>query len=194
MEKKVTDLTKQEIAKMFPVVLAKHNIHWKVIYMSEKELLLKALGTLILRIEHFGSTSIANIKAKYTIDILIEISEENNFKNVIVNKLRAIGYDYILQNENNSKHMVFVKGYDATGEKGQTFHIHMGPSNHIIWERIYFRDYLIEKPELAERYESLKIILAEKYKFDRVGYRIAKTDFIQKITEEAKRYYRSHDR
>ena len=39
MEKKVTDLTKQEIAKMFPVKLSKHSIQWKAIYTNEKELI-----------------------------------------------------------------------------------------------------------------------------------------------------------
>lgn len=85
--------------------------------------------------------------------------------------------------------MIFVKGYGPDGEKSQTFHIHMGPKEHQIWDRLYFRDYLIEKPELAKRYEKLKLNLAKEYLYDRVGYRIAKTEFIQAITSEAKTYY-----
>lgn len=189
MEKKITDLSKDEIAKLFPVKLSSHNNQWKGIYENEKNLIMDILKNNILRIEHFGSTSIPNLTAKDTIDILIEISDENNFDTEIIRKLKQIDYDYILQNEGNSQHMVFVKGYTPTGEKDQTFHIHMAPKNHKIWDRIFFRDYLSENKEIAKQYEKLKIKLSETYKYDRVGYRIAKTEFIQKITEEAKQYY-----
>lgn len=189
MEQRITDLTKDEIAKLFPVKLFSHNSQWKGIYENERDLILTALKDEILRIEHFGSTSIPNLTAKDTIDILIEISNENNFKSEIIEKFKTIDYDYILQNEGDSQHMVFVKGYSATGEKDQTFHIHMGPKNHKIWDRIFFRDYLTEHTEIAEQYEILKIKLSETHKYDRVGYRIAKTEFVLKVTEEAKQYY-----
>ena len=189
MERRITDLTKDEIARLFPVKLSSHSSKWKGIYENERNLILNVLNDEIIRIEHFGSTSIPNLAAKDTIDILIEISDEKNFNKEVIEKFKTINYDYILQNEGNSQHMVFVKGYSPTGEKDQTFHVHMGPKNHKIWDRIFFRDYLIENKEIAERYEILKIKLSEAYKYDRVGYRIAKTEFVQKVTEEAKQYY-----
>lgn len=191
MKKKITDLTKEEIAQMFPVNLFPYDALWKEIYEGEKILILEALNDKALRIEHFGSTSIPNMTAKDTIDILIEISDDNNFSNEIVEKLIGIGYDYILQTEGEYQHMVFVKGYSPTGEKGQTFHIHMGPKTHKIWDRIFFRDYLTDNRDVAKQYENLKSVLSEKYKYDRVGYRIAKTEFVNKITEDAKQYYGS---
>lgn len=189
MEKKITDLTKEEIAKMFPVNLYPYKTVWKGIYEAEKKLILETLNGQVLRIEHFGSTSIPNMTAKDTIDILIEIPDNYNFSNEIVEKLKTIDYDYILQTEGEYQHMVFVKGYSPTGEKGQTFHIHMGPKTHKIWDRIFFRDYLTDNRDIAQRYESLKTALSEKYKFDRVGYRIAKTEFVEKVTDEAKLHY-----
>jgi len=161
MGKNISDLTKDEIAKMFPVKLSSHSTQWKEIYEKERNLILNVLNDRILRIEHFGSTSIPNMTAKDTIDILIEISDENNFNIEIIEKLKTIGYDYILQNEGNSQHMVFVKGYSPTREKDQTFHIHMGPKNHKIWDRIFFRDYLTENKDRAKQYENLKIELSE---------------------------------
>ena len=189
MEQRITDLTKDEIAKLFPVKLFSYSNRWKGIYEDERDLILSVLNEEILRIEHFGSTSIPNLTAKDTIDILIEISDEKNFSSEIIQKFESIDYDYILQNEGSSQHMVFVKGYSPTGEKGQTFHIHLGPKNHKIWDRIYFRDYLTEHKEIAEQYEILKIKLSETHKYDRVGYRIGKTEFVQKVTEEAKQHY-----
>lgn len=189
METKVTDLTKEEIAQMFPVKLSPYKADWTEIYKTEKTLILKTLNDKVLRVEHFGSTSIPNMIAKDTIDILVEISDDNNFSNEIIEKLKTIEYDYILQNEGEYQHMIFVKGYSPTGEKGQTFHIHMGPKTHKIWDRIFFKDYLTDKKDIAQQYENLKKELSEKYKFDRVGYRIAKTEFVQKVTDEAKLFY-----
>lgn len=189
MQKKVTDLEAEEIAKLFPVVLSPFNIEWKSLYDNEKNLIVKSLGDLISRIEHFGSTSIPNLISKDTIDILAEIDIKNFGSEEIIGRLKLLGYDYILQNEGTVPHMIFVKGYGAKGEKDQTFHIHMGPKQHEIWDRIFFRDYLIQKPEFAKAYEKLKLKLAEEFKYDRVGYRIAKTEFIRAVTLEAKEYY-----
>lgn len=189
MEKNITDLTKEEIAQLFPINLSPYSNDWKAIYETERELILEALDDKVLRIEHFGSTSIPDMIAKDTIDILIEIPDNENFSDTIVHRLKAIGYDYILQTEGKYQHMVFVKGYSPTGEKGQTFHIHIGPRANKIWDRVFFRDYLIDNKDVALEYKRLKQALSEKYKFDRVGYRIAKTEFVLKITEEAKSYY-----
>lgn len=189
MKKRVTDLTKDEIAKLFPVELYPYDSKWNDIYLAEEKLLLKTLGGEILRIEHFGSTSIPNIIAKDTIDILIAISADDNFSTEIIEGLKSIDYDYILQKEGDSEHMIFVKGYNSTGEKDQTFHIHMAPATHIIWDRIYFRDYLTENPHIAKKYEDLKKQLSAHHKYDRVGYRIAKGEFVYRITQEAKQFY-----
>ena len=58
-----------------------------------------------------------------------------------------------------------------------------------LWDRLYFRDYLIEFPEEAKRYGQLKLELSEKYPKDRIKYTEGKTDFIVPLTEKAKRYY-----
>jgi len=190
MADKITDLNKEEIAQLYPVELHPYDSKWKDIYLNEEMLILRAIGNKILRIEHFGSTAIGNIVAKDIIDILIAISPEDYLSDEIIENLKAIHYDYMLQKEGDFQHMVFLKGYNVTGEKAQTFHIHMGPVDHIIWDRIYFRDYLREFREIARQYENLKKELSISHKFDRVGYRIAKGEFVHRVTEEAKRYYK----
>lgn len=57
------------------------------------------------------------------------------------------------------------------------------------WDRLLFRDYLIEHPVIAKEYQDLKYKLAEEYNSDRVEYTKKKTEFIQKITQLTKRYY-----
>ena len=57
------------------------------------------------------------------------------------------------------------------------------------WDRLLFRDYLIEHPDSAKEYETLKVRLAENFPNDRVTYTQAKTEFIVKVTQVAKRHY-----
>lgn len=63
--------------------------------------------------------------------------------------------------------------------------------NSVLWDRLLFRDYLIEFPEEARKYEKLKTSLSREYPNDRVAYTIGKTDFVQAFTRKAKQYYHS---
>ncbi len=44
---------------------------------------------------------------------------------------------------------------------------------------------MIKYPEAEQRYEELKKSLANQYKHDRVADRIAKTNFVKKITDKS---------
>jgi GrpB-like predicted nucleotidyltransferase (UPF0157 family) len=57
------------------------------------------------------------------------------------------------------------------------------------WERLLFRDYLIEHPEVAKEYEALKLRLADEYPNDRIAYTEGKTAFVVRLTRLAKNYY-----
>ena len=57
------------------------------------------------------------------------------------------------------------------------------------WDRLLFRDYLIEHPEAAKEYEDSKIRLGSVSPNDRLAYTQGKTDFTTRITEEARRCY-----
>ncbi len=50
------------------------------------------------------------------------------------------------------------------------------------WDEPYFRDYLIEHPEVVARYSDLKLRLKERFEFDREGYTGVNTEFIAVIT------------
>lgn len=136
-----------------------------------------------------GSTSIPNIKAKSYIDISIEIPEENLFNEEITDALQSLNYHFFRQAGKGVDYMIFVKGYNLNGEKEQVFHVHMCPPAHEILNQVIFRNYLMANPKRAAAYEQLKTELAAKYKNDRVGYRVAKGNFItetMKMVQEGK--------
>ena len=73
----------------------------------------------------------------------------------------------------------------------RTHHIHMVEGHFTEhWDRLLFRDYLIEHPEVAREYEALKVRLAAASPQDRVAYTQGKTEFIVRVTEQAKRWYK----
>lgn len=187
LNKKISELSREEIARLFPVTLTAYQENWPRLFEEERQRIQAALGEqLALRIEHFGSTAVPGMTAKDTIDMLLEIPAGSGYTEQLVEHMKTLGYDSLWQQDGNPPYLVFVKGY--TDESGQAppFHVHAGPAEHPIWDRLYFRDYLRAFPAVAQQYEKLKQELAEKYRYDRVAYRIAKTAFVTGITAKAK--------
>ncbi|MBA6156852.1 GrpB family protein [Tenacibaculum sp. S7007] len=182
MKKTLYDLTKDEWNTLFPIELSNHNSDWRSIFKSEKKRILKNIDArFINKIEHFGSTSIPNIKAKNYIDLFIEIPKESLFNKQLIEEFTKLGYVYfeVPAREDIEAYMSFGKGYNLEGEKEQIFHIHMCPKENTMYNQLKFRDYLIENPNRAKEYEKLKVELASKYKNDRGSYVLGKTNFVK---------------
>ncbi len=185
---KLEKLSPKELGKLFPIIIVEPNQKWNNIYETEKKEIIRILGEKVIRIEHFGSTAVPNLEAKPTIDILVEIPKSEKNKSEITERMKSEGYNFIPRNDCPPPYIMFVKGYTNEGFKGQSYHIHMAEKEHNgLWDRLYFRDYLINHKEVANEYEKIKQKLAEKYKYDREAYTEGKTEFIKAITEKAKR-------
>lgn len=185
MDKPLGQMTEEELGKLFPITLSDPDPQWVRHYQIEKEKIRNALGPdCIISIEHIGSTAIPGIKAKPSIDILVQITEATPDQHII-EQLQQAAYNFIPRPENPAPHMMFVKGYTKAGLKGQAFHIHVRHKGD--WDEIYFRDYLIAHPEVARAYEELKINLVALFRNDREGYTGAKTDFVNRVTGNTKR-------
>ncbi len=182
MGKKLSEMTLEELWKLFPIYLTEHQSCWKEWYSEEEGLLKNALSSTE-RISHIGSTAIPSIWAKTIVDILVEIPKERNlleYKTLIINN----GYICMSQSE---KGLSFNKGYTENGFAKRVFHLHLryiGDNN-----ELYFRDYLIEHPDVAKEYEELKLKLWKKYEYNRDGYTNAKTELVKRYTDKAKTLY-----
>ncbi len=188
MDRNLDDLTKQDWDTLFPIELVDYESNWPAIYLLEKEKILAEIGDKIIRIEHVGSTSIPNLRAKPYIDICIEINTNDLFNSTIIGALRSQNYHFFRQTGQGIDYMVFVKGYHPDGKKSQVFHVHMCPPDHKMLDQIIFRDYLRANTQRAKAYEQLKRTLAITYKNDRTGYRIAKNDFIEETMQMAREH------
>lgn len=177
-------MSNEELWELFPIILVEYKSEWQDNYRKEKSSLKQAIGIEnIDRLNHIGSTAIPGLIAKPTIDILIEIKNDTDTRQLISN-LEAAGYRYLEKPENPPPYMMFIKGYTPEGFKGQVFHVHVRYKGD--WDELYFRDYLLTHPDIADEYGKLKIELQKKHKHNRDGYTVAKTDFIKRITNMAR--------
>ncbi|MBE5731298.1 MAG: GrpB family protein, partial [Clostridiales bacterium] len=123
------------------------------------------------------------IWAKPIIDILVEVPKESNlldYKALLENN----GYICMSQSEDR---ISFNKGYTENGFAERVFHLHLRYAGDN--DELYFRDYLIEFPDIAKEYEKLKLSLWKEHEHNRDAYTNAKTEFVKKYTEKAKSIY-----
>lgn len=183
-DKNLDHMTPEELGRLFPVFISDPDPSWPELFRLEKTEIEKVPGIQkIIRIEHIGSTAVPGLKAKPTIDILLEIPESADTDELTAGLMR-MGYHFISRPENPAPHMMFVKGYTLKGFRGQAFHVHVRYTGD--WDEICFRDYLRLNPVTAGEYGELKVRLAERYRNDREKYTDAKSEFIKKVTEIAR--------
>jgi GrpB-like predicted nucleotidyltransferase (UPF0157 family) len=181
LEERIEEAIREEI------LIAPYDPNWPQLFESEAAFLKRILPkSIVIRIEHFGSTAVQGLAAKSIIDMLVEVSSLAETQEQIVPILEAAGYDYFWRTDVSPAYAWFIKR-DSQGKR--THHIHMVESDSNLWERLYFRDYLREFPEEAGNYAELKQSLAEKFPHDRIAYTEAKAEYVVAITERAKRYY-----
>ena len=185
LEEKIARVLKEEVA------IVPYDPHWPEMFEQERLHLRSCLpADLVKRIEHFGSTAIPGLSAKPIVDMLVEVKNLDETRQRIVPILEAQGYDYFWRPSWGDDTPPFYAWFIKRDKDGnRTHHIHMVESQFEHWDRILFRDYLMEYPDVAREYGNLKIKLSSAHPADRVAYTQAKSDFIIRITETAKRYY-----
>ena len=185
LEEKIARVIKEHVA------IVDYDPRWPGMFQQEREHLKTCLPfDLVKRIEHFGSTAVPGLAAKPIIDILVEVSCLEGTKQRVVPILEGQGYDYFWRpsfGDDTPPFYVFFIKRDDNGIR--THHIHMVEGDFETWDRLFFRDYLIEYSDVARAYGALKVKLSESHQNDRCAYTDAKTDFIVDVTERAKEYY-----
>lgn len=180
MEKRIQDMTLEELWDLFPIVLVPHNPQWKEWAAEEIDALGKLLYDFNPTFYHIGSTAIPDIQAKPIVDILVEIGGNVSWAEV---KEPMEEQGYICMSETNDR-MSFNKGYTPRGYAERVFHLHFRRSGGN--DEILFRDYLLAHTDDAKDYERLKLSLLPEFRNDRDGYTDAKTDFVNRIIAKIK--------
>ncbi len=178
--KKLSEMTLEELWELFPIFLTKPQSYWADWYEEEKRELEK-LAPSGAKIHHIGSTAIRGIWAKPIIDILVEVENYSEMKNLAC-LMEKNGY--IDMSWSSIPRISLNKGYTENGFAERVFHVHLRIEGDN--DELYFRDYLNAHSEVAREYEALKLSLWKQFEHDRDGYTDAKTQFVKKYTEIAK--------
>ncbi len=161
------------------VYLSEYSDTWPILFDEEKKELENKLGSLALSIEHVGSTSIRNIKAKPIIDIAVSVEDESKYRDVIA-CLDGQGYE-LREAMRDKNRLFFAKG----PENNRTHYIHVHIHNSEDWlDQLFFRDYMNDHLEDALEYENLKVALSLKYPKDRNKYTEENEEFILGILSD----------
>nr|WP_315024981.1 GrpB family protein [uncultured Aminipila sp.] len=187
MPKELSTMTLEELWELFPITLKEYNNEYPKWYEMEKEKLVENFddGTIV-RINHIGSTAVPGIISKPTIDILMEISFNSNISQ-ITDKLKSMQWGLMNFSEKPTFKQTYNKGYTKYGFAEKVYHLHVRYTDN--WSELYFRDYLIEHPEVAKEYVDLKRQLKEKYEHNRDAYTNAKEEFVNMYSQKAKLQY-----
>ena len=184
MGKDLSETTLEELWELFPIFLVPHDDSWKDSFNEIEKTLNGLLADQpVIRISHIGSTAIQRIWAKNIVDVMIEIPESVDMKNT-AHILEQNGFIIMSSRVNR---ISLSMGYTQNGFADKVYHIHIryaGDNG-----ELYFRDYLNEHSIVAKEYEALKLRLWKHYEHNRDAYTDAKTDFITKWTEEARKEY-----
>jgi GrpB-like predicted nucleotidyltransferase (UPF0157 family)/uncharacterized protein YhfF len=158
------------------VVLVDPDPTWAAQFHAEASALLSVLPPVNgMRLEHFGSTAIPNLRAKPIIDVLV-IHPEPALWPALIGPLTSAGYAYWSGNPRKDR-MFFVKGMPPHGAR-RTHHVHVRLPGDAAAE-LAFRDLLRADPGLVRRYELLKEDLAARFPDDRDAYTEGKSEFVE---------------
>lgn len=184
MGKKLSEMTPEELWKLFPIFLTEHKDSWTDHYREMEDRLRSGLSEVqLVRISHIGSTAINNIWAKDIVDILVEVARSESLE-AAAKLVEKMGFIKMSCSENRYS---FNLGYTEKGFADKVYHLHLRYKGDN--DELYFRDYLNAHPQTAREYEALKLQLWAKFEHNRDAYTDSKSEFIKKWTSAAKEAY-----
>lgn len=152
---------------------------WPAFFERERALITAALGTLVLGVEHVGSTSVPGLAAKPIIDITLVLPDTDD-ETTYAPALAAAGYRLQVREPQWHRHRVFVMRFDDGDDRNVNLHVY--PRGCVEPVRTaMFRDWLRTNRADRELYERAKRALAARVWKYMQNYADAKTEVIMDI-------------
>lgn len=163
------------------IAVVEYDPRWPAFYEEEKARIVGAIGSVIVAVEHVGSTAVPGLGAKPIIDIMVGI-RDFALGERCVQPLASLGYEH--RPDDNIPGRLFFRRFD---KEVRTHHLHVTEMGSDFWERhLLFRDFLRAHPEEARAYYELKKALAAEFVTNREGCTEAKTPFIEAAVAKAR--------
>ena len=161
------------------VRLVDYDDRWPLLFAAEERRIRDHCGTLPLRLEHIGGTSIPGMCAKPMLDLVAGRPDGTALEDYVAALERA-GYVY------RGERGVPGREYFRRGQP-RAYHLHLVEDDGALWsDYVTFRDYLRAHVEAAREFAGLKRVLAARFAHDREGYMNAKGPHVQDILRLAR--------
>jgi GrpB-like predicted nucleotidyltransferase (UPF0157 family) len=153
---------------------------WPAAFAAEAKRLAAALGSLALRIDHHGSTSIPGLSAKPILDIQLSVAALQPLA-AYGERLATLGYVHVPHPDD-----AFCPFFHRPERWPHSHHVHVVERGGVEERRtLAFRDYLRDHRDVAQHYERLKQNLAARLigadDQSREAYAQAKSEFIERV-------------
>lgn len=167
-----------------PIVVCDYDPVWAAMFEQERRLVQDALGSIVVTVEHVGSTAVPGLAAKPIIDLLVGVRSLPAARSCCTEPLQALRYTHMAEYESwLPGEMLFRKGVPGPW----THHVHLMEASSPRWEEfILIRDYLRGHAQIASAYGNLKRALALVFDDDIAGYRNAKGPFLKAVLAKAR--------
>ena len=168
---------------MDKVIIVNYDPQWPQLFSVETAGLYQAFGTMLIALQHIGSTSVPGLAAKPVVDIqaiVRTVSEAQNAASV----LAEAGWSQGIFDLDPERRLYFKK-QNASGVRTHQLHVY-APDHPAAADHLLFRDTLRRDPDEAARYLDLKRHLAEAHRYDPIAYSHAKTDYVEAILVKAR--------
>jgi GrpB-like predicted nucleotidyltransferase (UPF0157 family) len=164
-----------------PIRVVDYDPSWPARFQGWRKRLSRELGQAAVRIEHVGSTAVADLAAKAVVDIqvsVVDITDEDSY-------VRSVERSGLQLRSRDGLHRYFRPPIAAPRD----VHVHVcnAGSN---WERehLLFRDYLRIDQSARKAYAQTKLAAAQVWADDGWAYTDAKSEVILDILELAEQW------
>lgn len=172
--------------------VADYEVTWPLRYQAEAERLRPVFGSALVAMHHVGSTAVPGLRAKPTIDILVEVASGGSIEDFYP-AMTELGYD--CRGECLDAVVPGTPGrhyFARTKDMQHTHHVHVCHAGHPqIPEILALRDYLRAHPVAATECGKLKSELAQHFARNNVEYMRGKDQFIKELIALAEEWKRS---
>jgi GrpB-like predicted nucleotidyltransferase (UPF0157 family) len=156
------------------VRLVEYDARWPQLFAAERQRIRDHCGTVALRLEHVGGTSIPGMCSKPVLDIAAGRPSETKVQDCVA-ALEQAGY------EHRGERGVPGRQFFHRGQP-RSFHLHLVEEGGPLWrDYLAFRDYLRTHAGALRQFADLKRALAERFGGDREAYMNAKSPYVQEI-------------
>lgn len=151
------------------------------IFSQERERLRAFLGSIANELQHYGSTAVPGLRAKPVIDMMAPVASLKD-ADEFAEHLADAGYRKI--DAGFFKRRFFRRKLESMD---LAYHLHLVVApDWPIKNELLLRDWLMQHPDIARKYETLKMELASTYGNDMPRYTDGKTSFLRNIVNEAR--------